>query len=224
MYGILTSFSYVSERLLFFRKKILFCFYRKEELKKLYDLLYIFSNPIFFIPFERAKLVDKKVIFKMDSLRKCNVNLSIKRWLSSDVSEDLVSLALTSGKYSRFRIDPKFTDGSFERLYTKWIEQSVNKTIATDVFCYMIDNCPRGLLTLDLKPGNSVIGLISVDERFHHKGIGTALIQHAISYVYEYGGTSISVATQMDNVAACQFYTKCGFSIESVNSIWHWWL
>lgn len=189
-----------------------------------FDLIYIFSEPVIDIPFDNARLVDRKAVFSIDHLRENEDCPAIVCWISPETTDSLVSLALVSGKYSRFKTDPRLPDGSYERLYTRWIEQSVNKSIATEVFCYMIEGIPRGLLTLDRRTEPSVIGLVAVDEGCQHQGIGTALIRQAVSYVHKHEGERINVATQMDNEPACRLYSRCGFSLESVKKIWHWWL
>ncbi len=194
------------------------------ELREQFDLIYIFSEPDLEIPLEQAVLIDKKAIFTLCNPGCFDINPHIMCWEPSQGVESLIPLALVSGKYSRFKLDSCFPAGSYERLYTRWIEQSVNKVMATDVFCYMMDGNPRGLITLDLHDGQSTIGLVAVDEGFQHRGIGTALIKHAISYVHEFKGKRLSVVTQIDNEPACRLYSGCGFSLESITKIWHWWL
>ena len=39
--------------------------------------------------------------------------------------ENLEQLALESGVYSRFKVDTNFKSNEYERLYTKWIQNSV---------------------------------------------------------------------------------------------------
>ena len=194
------------------------------DLRNRFDLVYIFSEPGLEMPFETARLVDKKAMFSLSAPKHIESNPAIRSWNSPVATDALISLALVSGKYSRFKLDDSFPARSYERLYTRWIEQSVNKAMATDVFCYMVDDAPRGLATLDFHDGQGVIGLVAVDEDYQHRGIGKALIKHAISYVHELQGERLSVATQMDNEPACRLYSGCGFSLESVTKIWHWWL
>lgn len=196
----------------------------EKDLRNLFDLVYIFSEPVIDIPFGNARLVDRKAVFTLSPPEHFEANPTITSWDSPEVSDALVSLALVSGRYSRFKLDRNLPAGSYERLYTRWIEQSVNKAIASDVFCYMMDGGPRGLLTLDFRDGQGVIGLVAVDEEYQHRGIGKALVKHAVSYVYEHQGVGLRVATQMDNELACRLYSGCGFSLESVTKIWHWWL
>ena len=194
------------------------------KLREQYDLIYIFSDPDLKMPLEQAVLVDKKAIFTLSDPGCFETDPHIACWGTSQGAESLVPLALVSGKYSRFKLDPRLPVGSYERLYTRWIEQSVSKAIATEVFCYMIDGFPRGLLTLDRRDDRNVIGLVAVDEEYQHRGIGRALVKHAISYAYKLQGKDLSVATQLDNKPACRLYSRCGFSLESVTNIWHWWL
>ena len=197
---------------------------QENDLRSHFDLIYIFSGLDQPIPFKGARLVDEKAVFSTSDLKQSEACPAVKRWESLETPDSLISLALVSGKYSRFKTDRQFPAGSFERLYTCWIEQSVNGAIATDVFCYMDKDIPRGLLTLDCHSGMDVIGLVAVDDKIQHQGIGTALIRHAVSYVHKHQGTRLSVATQLDNDPACRLYRKCGFSLESVTKIWHWWL
>ena len=195
-----------------------------EELRNQFDLIYIFSEPGLEMPFEQAVLIDKKAIFTLSDPGCFETDSHIECWEPSEGAERLVPLALVSGKYSRFKLDSRLPAGSYERLYTRWIEQSVSKAIATEVFCYMIDGQPRGLLTLDRRDDRNVIGLVAVDEEYQHRGIGRALVKHAVSFVHTCQGKHLSVATQLDNEPACKLYSKCGFSLESVTKIWHWWL
>lgn len=194
------------------------------SLRTHHDLIYIFSETGLEMPFETARLVDKKAVFIMRAPKRFKSNPAIKIWEPGIATNTLVSLALISGKYSRFKIDTGFPAGSYERLYTHWIEQSINRSIATEVFCYMIDDEPRGLLTLDRRDDRNSIGLVAVDKDYQHYGIGTAMIEHAVSFVQKHQGNHISVTTQLENVPACRLYSKCGFTIESVTNIWHWWL
>lgn len=197
---------------------------KEKYLRSHFDLIYIFSESGIDIPFERARLVDRKAVFTSSSLSHFESDPTIVSWDSPIASPSLVSLALVSGKYSRFKLDPGFPIGCYERLYTRWIEQSVNKTMATEVFCYMMDDEPRGLVTLNRQNEENTIGLVAVDGSYQHLGIGTALIRYAISFVHEHKGKHLTVATQLDNEPACRLYSKCGFCLDSVKPIWHWWL
>lgn len=199
--------------------------FQKQILKDQYDLIYIFGNHGISFNDVDAKLIDKKVVFSIKELPEFEYNKSVMAWpVEYGLSDELLELALESGKYSRFKMDYKMPSGSYERLYTRWIEQSVCHSIATDVFCYMIDNKPCGLVTIDIKNGIGNVGLVAIHANYQHQGIGTSLLRHVIRFAHEKQCMKLSVATQMNNNAACHLYKKCGMEIESITNIWHWWM
>ena len=197
---------------------------REDSLKKQYDLVYIFAEPGLVWPVGKMLLVDKKAVFTMDAISQSDKSGNVRRWPLLYTTDELIQLAMTSGKYSRFKLDGHFAQGSFERLYTHWIEQSVNHTIATDVFSYFEEDLPIGLVTLNFDKENSQIGLVAVNEKYQQKGIGLSMMRFVIDYSYQKQGNHLSVVTQLDNVAACRLYQKCGFSLISVTEVRHWWL
>jgi len=54
---------------------------------------------------------------------------------------------------------------------------------------------------------------IRVDKSIRQMGIGTALIDAAKQWALTGGMPGIMLETQNNNVVACQFYEKCGFTI-----------
>ncbi len=195
-------------------------------LKNSYDLVYVFAKQGLDFSVANAKLVDEKVVYTLsNNTIHFEANHNIILWESDKgVTDDLLHLALVSGKYSRFRLDEKFPKGSYERLYSCWIEQSVNGKIASGVLCYMIDDVPKGLVTVSNNNDKCTIGLVAIHEDLQNKGIGTVMMQHVLNYADNMHCGHISVATQLENVAACRLYEKAGFKVESVMDVWHWWL
>lgn len=197
---------------------------RKSELQKDYNLIYIFAQEGL-VACNNVTLVDKKVVYseviKPDN---SSVDSSIIDYPYDYVSDDLLNLALASGIYSRFNIDKNFPFNSYRKLYTCWIEQSVKHVIASKVFCYMIDDIPRGLLTIKTKGHEGIIGLVATDNDYRGRGIGKSLLHCAKRFCYEEGIKVLSVATQYQNNNACHFYERVGFTKQSCTDIWHWWL
>lgn len=193
--------------------------------KENYDLVYVFASHGLTFAASNAKLVDQKVVYELPDLSGCAPNSNVILWDSGrGVSEDLLYLAIVSGKYSRYKLDKSFPMGSYERLYSRWIEQSVNHALATEVFCYMEDQTPRGLITLNIDNYAAIIGLVAIHEDYQHQGIGTAMMRHVVHYAQEHCCERLSVATQLDNIPACRLYEKSGFAVESITDVWHWWL
>lgn len=198
---------------------------QRKKLEENYDLVYVFSSHGLGFCGDNAKLVDQKVVYCLSKDVSAEPNPNIEIWDGNKgVTDDLLDLALVSGKYSRFKLDEQFPTCSYERLYSRWIEQSVSRVIASEVFCYMIEGVPIGLVTLDRKADVGTIGLVAIHDNFQHRGIGTIMMQHVISYANEHQCGRLSVATQLENVPACKLYENNGFEVESVTDVWHWWL
>lgn len=195
------------------------------SLKESFDLIYIFARHGLAFHGYDAKLVDEKTVYTLSDLPCLGEENNVIVWdRARGMTNDLLHLALVSGQYSRFRLDNRFPAGSYERLYSRWIEQSVNQALATEVFCYMVEDVPRGLVTLDRKNGTGTIGLVAIHENFQHRGIGSAMLQYVIAYSKKKQVNHLVVATQLENRPACKLYEKSGFKVQSITDVWHWWL
>lgn len=196
----------------------------RDRLCEMYDLIYIFTNNDSTSPLPGSILVDRKVVYSMEVAEPSRFDGHIEEYKDPFVSEDLLKLALASGEYSRYKLDKQFPQNSYERLYTRWIEQSVNHAIANEVFCYLINGSPKGLITLKHDNNYGDIGLVATDSECRGMGLGSAMLRHVKHYLFTKGGRKLNVATQYDNKAACHLYEKAGFIVSSCTNVWHWWL
>ncbi len=173
-------------------------------------------------------LVDRKTTFSIDF---SSVNL--KEIASTDIVEpfiysmpvaDLEALAIESGKYSRFAVDPKLPRERFIALYKVWVNKSLSKEISDEVLVIRDGDHVVGMATLGEKDGRGNIGLIAVDSNSRGRKYGEKLVRAAqrwfISKGYEYG----HVVTQGQNIPACKLYIKCGYSVEQIKFFYHFWL
>jgi dTDP-4-amino-4,6-dideoxy-D-galactose acyltransferase len=189
-------------------------------------LLYIFSTkPISHIDLlekYHGKLVDKKVIFKK-SLSQFNFvkDDNIDEYKENNVSAELKDLAFQSGEYSRFKIDNRLPVQAFEKLYTIWIENSIQGKTADKVYIFNVNGLIAGFITVSIKDNFGEIGLIAVNNDFRGKAIGTKLIQTVENFVFSAKKDLLKVATQLDNQLACKFYEKNGFEIDSITHVYH---
>lgn len=151
-------------------------------------------------------------------------NLGVEKYSKSTPNKDLENLAIQSGLYSRFRVDPNFTQDHFESLYKTWIRNSINKKIADEVLVMNKDGSINGMITVMNKNGKGMIGLMAVDSRVRAKGLGTILINAAKSWFISRGCQRGMVVTQRKNKAACKLYEKCGFYVRKVENFYHFWL
>lgn len=171
-----------------------------------------------------AMLVDRKVTYLLELGQAAPAAVDARIERATEVSGQLRALALQSGKYSRYKIDPNFGHGAFERMYTIWLERAVAGAIAKDVLVFKEGGRELGFATVGVKNGRANIGLIAVDAEARGKGIGVHLVNTALAKAKEWGIAQIDVVTQKDNAGACRFYERCGFTQEKIEHIYHVWL
>ena len=178
-----------------------------------------------------AILVDRKTTYLIESrdinLRSslmCTSELLVDEYLELRSTPELEDLAVQAGLYSRFKLDMLIPENKFVELYKIWIRRSVNKDIARKVFVARRDGKIAGMVTVGEKDGRADIGLIAVDASLRGKNAGIALVQVAQAWGVREGYPSAQVVTQGDNIPACRFYEKCGYRVDKVENIYHFWI
>ncbi|HOU68325.1 MAG TPA: GNAT family N-acetyltransferase [Paludibacteraceae bacterium] len=196
----------------------------EKELREQYDLIYVFCPNTLEWKYIGATLVDEKTIYTKAVMPQVSYP-QVRLYESKFLDEDLYRLALVSGEYSRYKTDSQWPSGSYDRLYRRWIEQSVNGNLANAVFVYLQEHSYKGMVTLEWKNSVADIGLVAVDKDAQRQGIGTKMIQTLENYLAENTDVKIlKVATQWTNTKARALYEKQGFAVESITKIYHWWL
>lgn len=152
------------------------------------------------------------------------------------VSDRLKELAVESGVYSRFNTDESLSKEGFRAMFTMWLTNSLNRSLADEVFVVRDRLADRsgggeelGFITVKRTSANVVnIGLLAVSASHRRKGLAYALLSRAILWALEAVGgdpaAMLTVVTQGDNKPACECYEKFGFSLSSVQDIYHCWL
>jgi dTDP-4-amino-4,6-dideoxy-D-galactose acyltransferase len=196
-----------------------------------FKLAYCFVDPDDIVSNDSLKqisvfLAAEKVTYSIEVTREFNFPVTdhITTYNFINTSEKLKNLAIQSGLYSRFKIDPDFHNNEFERLYTEWIEKSVERKLANEVLTYNEGNEILGFITLAMGENTGLIGLIAVEENQRGKAIGKKLIGAALLFFKDKKITTVEVVTQKANYAACRFYESCGFNIKSIVNIYHLWI
>ena len=203
----------------------LFLAARREELKQQFELLYVFDPNNIGFNANGARLVDEKILYsKPCEPRKQYDDIVFFKQVKP--TEDLYRLALVSGGYSRFKLDERLPKGTYERLYTRWIEnacpkEGTNKQILTHLDTNSI---AKGMITIDYQGELGHIGLVAVDIDCQHQGIGGKIMSTLDGYLFDLGVKTLEVPTQKANADACHWYEKNGFTIQSRTQIYHWWL
>lgn len=196
-----------------------------EELKRQYDLLYIFDSNNVGFSANGARLMDEKILYsKSCEPRQQFPKISFYKGAQPD--EDLYRLALVSGGYSRFNLDERLPKGSYERLYSRWIENTCPKEGTNKQILIYPDaqGTAKGMITIDHTGELGHIGLVAVDTDAQHQGIGGKIMSTLDGYLFDRGVKTLEVPTQRANTNACRWYEKNGFTIQSITPIYHWWL
>jgi dTDP-4-amino-4,6-dideoxy-D-galactose acyltransferase len=195
-----------------------------------WDLVYIFVDPAdmthnLILQQAGVPLVDEKITYLLDVNSQTVINEldNIHPYFSSDYDDQVISIGIQSGVYSRFYTDPKIPKAKFEELYTIWMKRSINRETADEVLIYKTDQDQiAGVITIGEKNNRADIGIIAVDNTFRGQNIGKKLVQGAINYSIRNKYGSLQVVTQKANKPACMFYQRCGFAEEHIVNIYHY--
>lgn len=190
------------------------------------QLIYIFIPGVSEDKLNKGKygnLMDVKFTYSYDLALDEDTTLDSHIHLIDKPSPKLYELAFQSGHESRYKKDPNFKKGEFERFYATWVNNSFNGIMADTVLGYYVKNNLAGFVTVKLKDNLADIGLIAVDTDMRSLGIGSKLINAAKTFATRHGAKILNVATQKDNIGACNFYEKNGFKLTKIESIYHKW-
>ncbi|EMR04267.1 GNAT family N-acetyltransferase [Cesiribacter andamanensis] len=204
---------------------------RRQLLQSAFTLVYAFVSP----DDEQSnthmleaggRLADTKLVYAKTNLAQaCTSGLALQD-VCGRVDYQyklLLQLALQSGQHSRFRTDPHFVKQEYHRLYTAWLDRSLDRTIADHVWAYSVGTEIAGFITDKRKEDYVEIGLLAVNPAFRGTGIGSALIRRVESLAAAAGLSSVEVATQKQNQQACRFYEYNGYQIKEAQNIYHFW-
>jgi ribosomal protein S18 acetylase RimI-like enzyme len=167
-------------------------------------------------------LVDEKVTF-IKEIEQSSLTDKIESYVEHHTDRQLIDLAIESGAYSRFNVDPNIGRKNYEELYTQWIIKSVSREIADDVLVYRIEGQIAGFVTVGQKNERADIGIIAVDKACRGKGIGKTLMKTAENFYFN-KLKLIQVVTQKNNLPAIKLYEGCRYMIEKVEFLYHLWI
>lgn len=171
-------------------------------------------------------LIDQAVDYEIDLQQLSHMDHAVNHFVESHFGqpdEALYDLALIAGHDSRFRRDPRFPEGSFERMYRIWIERSAKRELAEEVL--FIEDFARkvAMLTIELKDDIPRIGLVSTAEDYQSRGLASDLVKAAWVWAINRNYDRMRVRTQVSNAGACRFYEKLGFQKREEEWIFHFW-
>lgn len=182
-----------------------------------FDLVYIFSHKPLITNSTGIRHVDTKITFEKELTASTSEDPDVIPY-SGPLSDQLLYLALESGIYSRFKTDPKFLNGEFEKLYGLWIQKAIEQHEVLVAKGY------SGFVTCKVGEGSAQIGLIAVEKNQRGKGWAKRLLQAAENFAFQNGSKTMTVPTQEANIPACKLYKSQGYTLKSQVHIYHSWI
>lgn len=194
--------------------------------KQGFDLLYLKSQQdhnLLFTGYTNS-FSEEKVIYSLDLKMSKIVSPNIFSFINTEfLEEELYQLAYESGKFSRFKLDPKFHDEDFKKLYRTWVDNSLKGVFSDDVLLYKEDNEILGFVTYKIDNNLASVGLIAVSPDHQGKGIGKELLNYVENKLFKYRIQKLIIPTQRSNSGACFFYAKIGYEESEQMFISHYW-
>jgi len=156
-------------------------------------------------------LTDIGIMLERDTDEIERTSIPVREAVIDDIAmlKEKIKGIFTNG---RFYHDPFFTKDEADRLYQAWIENSV-KGFADKVFLMGSE----GFITCKVSGNAGDIPLIGVSSSSRGRGIGTALVLHALKWFKEKGVKDVTVRTQAVNIKSIKFYDHLGFEIKAID-------
>ena len=174
-----------------------------------------------------GRLVDEKLTFlvKLASLPEIALPATprVESYQENMSLADLKQLAVESGIYSRFIVDPRFPKDKARAMFEEWMVRSVQKIVAEEVLVIRDGERVVGMATLAVKGDRGSIGLVAVHESARGKRYGEALVRAAQAWCASRGLAQCQVTTQAANLPARKLYEKCGFRLDQTEFYFHIW-
>jgi len=150
-------------------------------------------------------------------------NHHIRTVNSHDLSQ-LKSIARISHHNTRFYADPNFSRDDCDRLYERWIENSVSG-FAKQVFVAenLTNHHAEGYITCHLENAKGEIGLLAVHPLARNQNLGYQLVKTALDWFLRNGAKEIEVVTQWSSRPAVNLYQKAGFKTHNFQLWFHKW-
>lgn len=106
--------------------------------------------------------------------------------------------------------------------YHKITENQINQHILKETHVYLLaffNNSPIGYIDVSFRQNSAMILGIAVENNFRNNGIGTELLQSAISIIEKKGIKKIYLLVQTVNLDAIQLYLANGFVFKRISKV-----
>lgn len=150
--------------------------------------------------------------------------LNAKVYNGYSTNEKILKVAEKAFKFSRFFNDPWLSKDKKSDIYVNWTNNTFHKSdkffsiveIRGEIAGYLIFN-------INIDQSCATIELIAVDEEYRGQSIGKSLVASVEKYIEKINVKILRVGTQVDNIAAMNFYNSCQFKYDNSSAIYHFW-
>jgi ribosomal protein S18 acetylase RimI-like enzyme len=127
--------------------------------------------------------------------------------------DQVVQIAGSAFKYSRFHLDPLVSKTLADNIKRSWMESYRRGTRGSGCLVATLEDVVVGFLAIVETTGEHaarIIDLIGVDPSAQGRGVGRALVD---TFIREASGqaTRLEVGTQVANAPSVRLYENCGF-------------
>lgn len=168
-----------------------------------------------------AVLYDHKVTFRKKLSKETDDDTNTSVTELTSLTQDAIDIAVSSGIYSRFYLDPNFRDKQ-PMLYKQWITNCFEHKDGK-VFGIFQKKTLAAIAGVSVSNEVGHLELIAVNPNYRRRGFAKRLIQAAEVFYLKSGAKTAEVVTQLNNTSACATYESCGYIMANTIDVWHLW-
>jgi ribosomal protein S18 acetylase RimI-like enzyme len=145
---------------------------------------------------------------------------AIVRDHESSHAEDVLRIAESSFRFSRFHLDPLIPKEIADKIKREWIANYVRGQRGDRLFVATVDGRVAGFLAALRSSDAAVIDLVATGDDYRRHGVGEALCAAFINH-YRTQCKQLLVGTQVSNVPSSRLYEKLGFKLSKSDYVMH---
>lgn len=139
-------------------------------------------------------------------------------------SADVLDVAGSCFRRSRFHLDPEIPDELAHRVKREWIRSYVEGARGVELLVALQDDTPVGFLAVLEQELDGrrmrVIDLVGVAPQAQGRGVGVALVTRFVER-HEAAADELRVGTQIANTPSLKLYARLGFAVSHSSYVLH---